>query len=545
MRLTTRGRRLVVASAVLAVLGTAMGLRALIGGTAQVVGARAVAPVAQPQPHVPRPAWRPAVADAPAEPLAIVTESRTAAVVERAARTLLSSASVVVLAPSGDPTGLAAADRLGARLHAPIVPVSGARGGGTVEGSRRATPTGAATGALLADLGTRTVVAVGSARVPRGAHDVRRIPVPIDLRRIRDLVEQADRHSPASSPDGPAVLVRADDPAAPFAATVARAAGHEVVELTDADPRADGTARRRLREIGSSRSVLLGSSGAWADVDREEISWQLAVARRGHELPGGGQILFPGRRLVALYGNPEGPALGVLGEQGPAAAVERARRIADSYASVSDVPVVPTFEIIATVASATPGPSGDWSRRSRRDVLERWVDAAEPAGVYVVLDLQSGTTDLVTQAREFEDLLARPHVGLALDPEWRLAPGQRHLRQIGSVPAAEVNRVADWLGGVVREHELPQKLLLVHQFKLSMIGDRADLDTDHPELAMAIQMDGQGGQGVKLDTWRAITTNPPPGLWWGWKNFYDEDPTVRSPADVLGLDPSPFFISHQ
>ena len=34
------------------------------------------------------------------------------------------------------------------------------------------------------------------------------------------------------------------------------------------------------------------------------------------ELPGGGRVVFPGRRLVALYGHPGAPSLGVLGEQG-------------------------------------------------------------------------------------------------------------------------------------------------------------------------------------------------------------------------------------
>ena len=40
--------------------------------------------------------------------------------------------------------------------------------------------------------------------------------------------------------------------------------------------------------------------------------------------------------------------------------------------------------------------------------------------MYVVLDLQPGRTDFLTQAKRYEPLLALPHVGLALDPEWRL-----------------------------------------------------------------------------------------------------------------------------
>ncbi len=56
-----------------------------------------------------------------------------------------------------------------------------------------------------------------------------------------------------------------------------------------------------------------------------------AVQEPPVELPGGGRVLFPGRRLVALYGHPGAPSLGVLGEQGVAAAVGRAERVARPY----------------------------------------------------------------------------------------------------------------------------------------------------------------------------------------------------------------------
>ena len=71
------------------------------------------------------------------------------------------------------------------------------------------------------------------------------------------------------------------------------------------------------------------------------------------------------------------------------------------------------------------------------------MDAAREAGVYVMLDLQPGRTDFLTQAKRYEELLAQPHVGLALDPEWRLGPQQLHLEQIGSVGIDEVNSVVD------------------------------------------------------------------------------------------------------
>ena len=133
-------------------------------------------------------------------------------------------------------------------------------------------------------------------------------------------------------------------------------------------------------------------------------------------------MLFPGRRLVAIYGHPGDSNLGVLGEQPVDAALQRAGEVAAGYDAVSEEPVVPTLEIITTVASSEAGADGDYSSESSLDHIRPWVDAAGAAGFYVVLDLQPGHTDFLTQAMRYEELLAFPHVGLALDPEWRLAP---------------------------------------------------------------------------------------------------------------------------
>lgn len=64
------------------------------------------------------------------------------------------------------------------------------------------------------------------------------------------------------------------------------------------------------------------------------------------------------------------------------------------------------------------------------------MQAATAAGLYVILDLQPGRADLLTQAKRYAPLLAMPSVGLALDPEWKLGPGQVPLQQIGGVDAS-------------------------------------------------------------------------------------------------------------
>ncbi|HRO31457.1 hypothetical protein [Citricoccus sp.] len=263
------------------------------------------------------------------------------------------------------------------------------------------------------------------------------------------------------------------------------------------------------------------------------------------ELPGGGTRLFPGRRMVALYGTPGTGALGMLGEQDVDEAIARAAELAAEYQEHSREPVIPAFEIISTVATAAPGPTGHYSTPVDPDRLRAWVEAAGEADTYVVLDLQPGTADFLSQARMFEDLLARPHVGLALDPEWRLRPGQRHMRQVGQVSAAEVNEVTAWLAGLVTAHRLPEKLVILHQFQVRMIPDRRDVES-RDGLVLMVHADGHGTPDQKQETWRALKQDLPAGMRLGWKNFVDEDhPTFTPEQTMTMVTPQPWFVSYQ
>lgn len=269
------------------------------------------------------------------------------------------------------------------------------------------------------------------------------------------------------------------------------------------------------------------------------------AATGGPQLPGGGRVMFPGRRLVALYGNPYAPGLGALGQQGLTAAIARAKQVAGQYDGLSSVPVVPTFEIIATVATAGPGPDGDYSAESTVADLRPWVQAAGKAGMYVVLDLQVGRASVLDQAKLYTGLLTLPYVGLAIDPEWKLGPDQYPLRQIGSVTATEVNQVIHWLAGLTAAHHLPQKLLVLHQFRIAMLQDEAHIDTGSAQVAVLIHMDGQGSPGAKDATWTQVVAAAPPGVSFGWKNFYAMDTRTLTPAETMAHDPKPLMISYQ
>jgi hypothetical protein len=330
---------------------------------------------------------------------------------------------------------------------------------------------------------------------------------------------------------------------APVAAVTAtaEAAGAAVVGVTGTDPRADPAAVATLARLRPDAVVAVGAQFGPA----AQLAGRISVAETGRQLPGGGQVLFPGRRLVAMYGHPGTPGLGVLGQQDLAASITRARHLAAEYQPLSSVPVVPAFEIIASVAEASPGPDGTYSYLTPVSELLPWVRQATADGLYVVLDLQPGRASLLSQAEHYQSLLALPDVGLALDAEWKLQPGQKPLRQIGHVDIGEVNSVVSWLATLTAQHHLPQKLFVLHQFQLAMLSGEQHLDTSRDDLAIVIHMDGQGTPGVKQGTWDAVTEAAPPKVFFGWKNFLVKDHPMLTPSETMTKAPAPVMISYQ
>jgi hypothetical protein len=324
------------------------------------------------------------------------------------------------------------------------------------------------------------------------------------------------------------------------AASMGRTVGASVVAYEPADLLA-------YPELGAALAGRPPEAIRYLGAGPPASSWEIDVLLRGVQVPGGGFRAFPAstpRRYVAFYGNPYTTALGALGEQGPAETLARMQPLIAEYGADGSQ-VVPTFEIIASVASAGPT-DGDYSEEWDPSAFEEWVRFAGENGIYVILDLQPGREDFLTQAKQYQSLLELPYVGLALDPEWRLLPDQVHLRQVGHVQAAEVNTVVDWLADLVRDKGLPQKLLIVHQFKFSMIEQRETLK-QRPELQMVIQMDGQGPIPTKDETYAVLTAGTEQAHWrWGWKNFFDEDsPETASPAYTIDRQPVPVFVSYQ
>lgn len=326
-----------------------------------------------------------------------------------------------------------------------------------------------------------------------------------------------------------------------LAAAIGRTLGASVVAI-------DGEDVLGYPEVGVALAGRPADATRFVGGAPEASEWELAALANGQQLPGGGFYILPPdqkRRYLAYYGHPESEALGALGRQSPAETLQVMQELIEAYTG-DGAQVIPTFEMIASVASAGPTDDGDYSYQWPIETFRPWVDFAAENEMYVVLDLQSGRSDFLSQTVEYEELLLEPHVGLALDPEWRLLPDQVHLQQIGSVQASEVNEVIDWLADLVRDNGLPQKLLIVHQFQNRMIQNRQDL-IDRPEIQLIIQMDGEGSEPQKDATWRALLQGADDAHWaWGWKNFFVRDePGPPTPESTMGKEPSPVYVSYQ
>jgi hypothetical protein len=302
--------------------------------------------------------------------------------------------------------------------------------------------------------------------------------------------------------------------------------------------------RRRLVALGVLLLAVGGLAALFARGGDDPAARKAAVkaAAKPLELPRGGRRLLPDRRIVAFYGAPQDDELGELGIGTPAGAARRLERQAKPYARPGR-PVQPAMELIAVIAAAHPGEGGRYNTRQDASVIRRYLRAARRAKALLVLDVQPGRSDFFTEVTRLRRWLKEPDVGLALDPEWRMGPGEVPGQVIGSVEAREVNAVTAWLSQLVVRGKLPQKLLLIHQFTDDMVDDTQLQEREG--LAMVLNADGFGTRQLKRIKYRAFTSSPRRFFHTGFKLFYREDVRLMKPRQVLRLRPPPDVVIYE
>ena len=284
--------------------------------------------------------------------------------------------------------------------------------------------------------------------------------------------------------------------------------------------------------------LVLAATGG--DGDRRDSKPRAAAPR---ELPRGGRSILPRFRVVAFYGAPQSQELGALGIGTPDQAGRRLLRQARGYAARGR-PVLPAFELIAVVANGTPGDDGRYRTRQSPATIRRYLAAARRARALLLLDIQPGRADFLSEMRALEPYLREPDVGLALDAEWHVGAGEVPGRVFGSVDAGVVNAASARLAEIVRAGRLPEKLLVVHQFTPGMVRRKETL-APRPGVDLVLDVDGFGTQPVKAAKYRELTAPTSARFAHGLKLFYREDTDLMTPAEALRLRPEPQLVIYE
>jgi len=260
--------------------------------------------------------------------------------------------------------------------------------------------------------------------------------------------------------------------------------------------------------------------------------------------------LLPDKRIIAYYGNFYSKQMGVLGEYEEQVMLDKLRAEQAAWeAADPSTPTVPAINYIAITAQEAAGREGLYMLRMPDSQIDYALELANKIedGI-VILDIQIGFSTLQKELPLLEKYLSMPNVHLGLDPEFHMIGTESPGHVIGSYDAADINFAAEYLANLVKTHDLPPKVLIVHRFTQNMVTNYDEIKP-LPEVQIVMDMDGWGFGAKKINTYNQVIL-PEPVQFTGFKIFYKNDlkpPSTRllTPAEILELTPSPSFIQYQ
>jgi hypothetical protein len=260
--------------------------------------------------------------------------------------------------------------------------------------------------------------------------------------------------------------------------------------------------------------------------------------------------ILPFKRIVTYYGNFYSAGMGILGELPPDQMLLKLQQelkrweLADSL-----MPVQPALEYIAVTAQRNPGKDKLYRLRMPFHQVDKTIALAAKIDAVIFLDIQVGHSTLQQELPPLLKYIKQPGIHLAIDPEYSMKHGEVPCTAIGTFDAEDINYASQYLASIVREHNLPPKILVVHRFTKQMVTNYKKIITC-PEVQIVMNMDGFGFPAKKVDSYKAWISNEPVQFT-GFKLFYKNDPRsapgyrLMTPAEVLKLYPSPVYIHYQ
>jgi hypothetical protein len=271
--------------------------------------------------------------------------------------------------------------------------------------------------------------------------------------------------------------------------------------------------------------------------------WPVKTA---YPLPG---AILPFKTIIAFYGNLYSKQMGILGELPRKQMLAKLQgEMARWKAADSSLDLQPALHYIAVTAQIQPGKAGKYRLRMPFHQIDSVLSMAKEINAIVFLDIQVGLSTIQQELPEFEKYLKMPHVHIGIDPEFSMKSGHLPGKVVGTYDAADINYVTDYLAKIVRENNLPPKILVVHRFTQKGVTNYRQIKT-RPEVQIVMHMDGWGEPARKINTYKTFIHREPVEFT-GFKVFYKND-VIRSkarlmtPEELLRLKPRPVYIQYQ
>lgn len=312
-------------------------------------------------------------------------------------------------------------------------------------------------------------------------------------------------------------------------------------ELADSGVVAVDTSGFEVPSIDSS-----AYDGKLQALANQDTTGRWPVANQPRPLRG---AILPNKRIIAFYGNLYSAKMGILGELPPDEMLGRLdNEVASWNLADSSTEAIPALHYIAVTAQGSAGRDGKHRMRMPFSQIDSVLRIAEKRDALVFLDIQVGFSVLEEELPRLDTFLRMPHVHLGIDPEFSMKDSLPPGRRIGHFTADDVNFAVSHLAKLVRQHDLPPKVLVIHRFTQGMLKGYDHIEL-LPEVQTVINMDGWGAPALKKNTYQTYVFREPVQFT-GFKFFYKND-LIRSPhrmmtiEEVLALTPKPIYIQYQ
>lgn len=249
-------------------------------------------------------------------------------------------------------------------------------------------------------------------------------------------------------------------------------------------------------------------------------------------------------RILTFYGFPGNANMGILGEYDMERLLELLREQAAEYeAADPSRPVLIAMEVIASVAQPEPQADGSYLLDTPSSLLDKYSDFAAANDILLFLDVQVGRRTVQAEVEGLRRWLEKPHVHLAIDPEFAMREGEIPGIQIGQVDASDVTWAQEYLAKLSQEVGIPPKVLIVHQFHYTMIENKDQL-APVAGVQLVVDADGWGTPSDKTATYNVVISQDPIEFH-GFKLFYQQDVPLMTAEEVVDLEPPPDVIIYQ